>query len=159
MSYIYTALKPHLCKDVIGIIEDMVRWEGLANWKFEMINGEVISHYGNNTLECRLSNFRKNIAVGFDASFIGDRPQRIGDDPNLYCINVERYLRCYPSPNKDGFVKIAKITDHSYAMLTSFFNKDGVLKFEVMFISNDLQTLYNKLHYKAKQDFFHLEPL
>lgn len=26
MTYIYNSLKPHLCKDVIGIIEDMVRW-------------------------------------------------------------------------------------------------------------------------------------
>lgn len=28
MSYIYNALKPHLYKDVIGMIEDMVKWQG-----------------------------------------------------------------------------------------------------------------------------------
>ena len=166
MSYIYTSLKPHLCKDVIGIIEDMVRWEGLANWKLEMINGEIVSHYGNNTLECQTSNLWEPV-VKFDANFTSDghQPLNLSDNPNRYCINVERYLRCFTLPNtydfeKDVFVKIAKITDHSYALFVSYYNTYmGGLKYEHVFISNDLQTLYNKLRYDAKQGFFHLEPL
>ena len=56
MSYIHNALKPHLCKDVIGIIEDMVRWEGDAD-------------DGKNTFAFTF--FRRNLQVTYDKPYEG----------------------------------------------------------------------------------------
>ena len=68
MSYIYTALKPHLCKNVIGIIEDMVKWEGDIQ---SILNDKNSYCYGG---KITIKDYKPDIPIiKYDANFGGEK--------------------------------------------------------------------------------------
>ena len=130
MSYIYTALKPHLCKDIIGIIEDMVRWEGDANWITEHKPIQLSDSFPEYAKPCTIS---------------AERYLKRGDVyvPTIYS-NV---MFSYP-------YTLFKINESCY--IFDRVNGNG----ECLYIANNLQTLYDKyMDDNEKKAFFKLEEL
>lgn len=144
MSYIYDALKPHLCTDVIGIIEDLVRWEGNAN------NGKKTFKF---------TFLRRQCKVTYNKSYQGDKLDLIGTYGYItseFKYSIDRILKKWSMKWKDYVVKmyVIKVHENCYVLHCKAFSDSDI------YIANNLQTLYDKYMTESEQeDFFMLEPL
>ena len=168
MTYIYTALKLHLCKDIIGIIEDMVKWEGNSNWITVHKDGQDIKYYGGSLLVVGV--LCESLSVGprilYDPNFTGDKPIQLSDSFPEYAkpctISAERYLKrgdvyvptIYSNVMFSYPYTLFKINESCY--IFDRVNGNG----ECLYIANNLQTLYDKyMDDNEKKAFFKLEEL
>ena len=159
MSYIYKALKPHLCTDVIGIIEDMVRWEGKSNWDCEFRNGGMVAFYGRKSLTNQVNNCKDGISLQYDSNFVGDKPS-VYNQSNIKGehVPIERCLNWWRFPYDLYF--LVKINEHMYGMASFRFDNHQSSKDACMIFANNVQTLYDKhMDEKVKKEFFKLENL
>ena len=120
MSYIYTALKPHLCKDVIGIIEDMVRWEGKANSQ-NVVRDDDIFHIKEINDDLFELDDSCEPAIIYDSNFIGDTNMKFYC-PSLSVIQMEnlsfemclKFINLYTVSGKHIMYSILKINENCY---------------------------------------------
>lgn len=168
MSYIYITLKPHLCTNVIGMIENMVRWEGDANWVTEKnSDGEFIKRYGWDFLGIGLESSLLNIGpkLVYDPNFIGEKPIAASNEYPEYSsrsiIAIEHCLKkgdvyiptSYPNVMFSYPYNLFKINERCYVFYRS--GSNGCL-----YVTNSLQALYEKyMNDEEKDAFFRLEDL
>ena len=145
MSYVYTALKPHLCKDVIGIIEDMVRWEGDANTNYhddgnitygkKEIMFPKVGRVVHNGIVVR------SISRDIPTFEIDGRTFKYGEK-----IQIQACLKLY----KPSYACIVKIDDNCFGGFTDV----------TVHLNKNLQNMYdNDLTDEGKQWFLSLEEI
>ena len=135
MSYIYNSLKPHLCKDVIGMIEDMVRWEGDANLNFQ---GYVTMTVDRNFVN--IFNKINNNKWNSDISYC----------PRLYAEKILK--KWYMDDYKSKYVTLIKVSENCFVL----YENTG----HTLSAADNLKTLYdNHLFANEKERFLELHSM
>ena len=140
MSYIYHALKPHLCKDVIGIIEDMVRWEWHDEYTFHYPGYPPTIYPNNDPIKIINDSY---LHIFYDTYFKGEKTITNADLKNkeFVLLPFEYCLKSWKSSY--GFYRIIKINSNAYAQQSLHNNYNEKLKIpnNILFIANTLQEL------------------
>ena len=155
MSYIYTSLKPHLCKDVIGIIEHMVRWEGDAN---NGIDKKIELHLGSRVWH--VDEPRIFTHIKYHKEYEGEELHVEKKQEYLYCakvfLDIERVLRKWRNPNvRNSKHMIVKVNENCYV-----YSKRIYLE-AYIFVASSVETLFDskRMTDEDKEYYFKLDDL